>query len=132
MNAVGTHSVSPPFTGHQAPVSFTRHWSTRHRATRHRSTRHWATNHRSTRHRATRHWATRHRSTRHWSPVFGHPGTVNQAVITRLQSPVTGLQSMSVKYQALGTGQSITWHQPPGNQAPGTKHQSTHQAPVIR
>ena len=45
MGARGTQSISPPDTGHQAPVSFTRHWSIRHQTTRHRSNRHWATYH---------------------------------------------------------------------------------------
>ena len=127
-NYSSTQSTSPPGTGHQAPVNFTRHRSTRHPATYHQSTRHWATMHQSTRHQATRHQATRHQSTRHratshctsdtrhWSPVTGHSGTGHQAVITRHQSLV--IQSPGTSHRA-------------GNQSwapvnlPGTGHQAT-------
>ena len=95
-DAGGTHSIYPPGTGHwaiyhQAPVSFTRHLSTRQRAARHRSTRH----------RATYHWSTSTVRPGTSQPgtgqhITGQPGTSQPATgqpVTGHLIPVTGHQS---------------------------------------
>ena len=84
------HSLRSPVTGHQAPVIFTRHWSTSH----------WAP--------GTGHQSFRHLSGEHQTPVTGHRSVCVSSIGTghqsfRHQSPGTSHQAPVIRQQTLGS-----------------------------
>ena len=116
MRAIGTHSVGPPgtrlVTGHQSASPGTSQPGTGLPGTRQLIT---------------------------GQPGIGLPGTGQPGTVHQI--PSTSSQALVIKWRLPDTGQSITGHhsgnqapvnQALGNQSPGTRHQSTHQAPVIR
>ena len=120
MGAGGTQSMSTrhclPVTRHQAPVSFTRHWSTRHLATYHRSTRHGLP-------------GTSQPGT--GQIITGQPGTwqpgTSQPVTSHL-IPVTRHWLSSSDYQTPGILSPGTSHWVTSHWAPGTSQLTRHRS----